>query len=179
MNTEPPLKGPFPLVPEYDGTSFDCGIEPLNTYLKQYALQNHRNGSSKAYVALRGNQIVGYYTLSYGSVSPEEATVRVSKGLGRYPVPIMLLGRLAVDQQEKGKGLGKGLLVDALLRTVQASEIAGLRAILVHVKDENAKQFYLKYGFEPSPIQNNQLFLLIKDLKKILTEHKKPKKGDK
>lgn len=173
MNNKLPLQRPILLESTHDLDDFDCGIEILNTYLKRYALQNHNAGSSKAYVALRGNQIVGYYTLSYSSVSPEEATKRVSKGLGKYPIPVILLGRLAVDRTEAGKGLGKGLFVDALLRTYQASEIAGLRAVLVHAKDESAKQFYLRFGFEPSPTDEFQLFLLLKDVRKILEKNKK------
>ena len=166
MNHNKKFLAPLPLASQHDSSLFDCGIEPLNTYLKRYALQNHKNGSAKSYVVLKDHQIVAYYSLSYGSVACEEPPVRISKGLGRYPIPVMVLARLAVDKNEKGKGLGEGLLRDALLKTLEASEIAGLRAVLVHAKDENVKQFYLKYGFEPSPIQEYQLFLLLKDLKK-------------
>lgn len=162
------LTRPIPIDPKYEIIDFDCESEPLNLYLKRYAWQNHQSGSSRTYVSLRDQKIVGYYTLSYGSVSPENTPKRVTKGLGRYPVPVMVLGRLAVDKTEKGQGLGKGLLKDALLRTLQASEIAGLRAILVHAKDEGAKQFYLKFGFEASPVEQFDLFLLLKDLKKII-----------
>jgi GNAT superfamily N-acetyltransferase len=167
MNNEP-LNKPEPITPEHGTDLFDCGVEPLNGYLKKYALQNHYNGSARTYVATRGTEVVGYYTLAYGSVAHAEAPARIVKGLAQHPVPVMVLARLAVNLQEKGVGLGKGLLKDALLRTIQAADIAGLRAILVHAKDDSAKAFYQKFGFIPSPINEFTLFLLMKDLKKIV-----------
>ena len=110
-----------------------------------------RNGSAKTYVATKNNIVVGYYSLSFGSVYHNEAPQRVIKGLAKHPIPIMLLARLAVDEKEKKQGIGKGLLKDALLRTLQSADIGGLRAVLVHAKDENAKRFYEKFGFESSP----------------------------
>jgi predicted N-acetyltransferase YhbS len=111
---------------------------------------------------------VGYYTLTFGSISHEEATAQIKAELPQYPIPIILLARLAVDQKEAGKGLGKGLLKDALLRTVQAADIAGLRAMLTHAKDEEAKQFYQKFGFEESPTQSLTLMLSIKHIRDSL-----------
>ncbi|MGH9801509.1 MAG: GNAT family N-acetyltransferase, partial [Blastocatellia bacterium] len=109
------------------------------------------------------------YTLAYGSVAYDEASPGVKAGLGRYPVPVILLARLAVDVGEKGKGVGAGLLKDAMLRALQAAEIAGLRAILVHAKDDAAKAFYQKYGFEPSPIDAYHLLLKISDIQTSIT----------
>lgn len=164
MTSEENLNSPMPLSREHDRVSFDCGVEPLNEYLRKYAWQNQHKNSSRTYVATRGTRIVGYYTLAFGSVSAEETPEDVSQGLGKYPIPIVLLARLAIDKGEKGNGLGKGLLKDAFLRTLQASEIAGLRAILVHAKDDTAKTFYEKFGFQSSPIDEHHLFLKISDI---------------
>ena len=117
----------------------------LNDCLKKYALQNQKKHAARTY----GNRIVGYYSLAYGSVSLEGAPQTVKAGLPRHPVPVILLARLAVDSSEQGRGLGAALLKDALLRTMQAAEIAGLRAMLVHAKDDSAKDLYEKVGFEP------------------------------
>ena len=156
-----------------DRNFFDCGVEPLNDYLKKYALQNQKKDSGRTYVATNEkNQIIGYYTLVFGSVSIEETTPEISAGLGKYPIPMILLARLAVDKNQKGKGLGKALMRDALLRAVRASEIAGLRAFLVHAKDESAKIFYEKLGFQPSPHNEFHLFLKMSDIRASLTDGK-------
>jgi GNAT superfamily N-acetyltransferase len=158
------LNPPVLLTKDHDRNSFDCGISALNDYLKKYALQNQKKHAARTYVATRGNRIVGYYSLAYGSVSLEEATHTVKAGLPRHPIPVILLARLAVDFSEQGRGLGAALLKDALLRTTQAAEIAGLRAMLVHAKDDSAKRFYEKFGFEPSPIDAYHLFLRLSDI---------------
>jgi predicted N-acetyltransferase YhbS len=161
------LSNPIPIAKEHDAASFDCGVEPLNAYLRQYALLNHQNRSSRTYVAMRGDRIVGYYTLANGSVSRDEVPARVAQGLGRYPVPITLLARLAVDVSEKGKGLGRGLLKDAVLRAYQASNLVGSRAIVTHAKDETAKLFYQRFQFVPSPLNEFHLYLLMKDIRTV------------
>jgi GNAT superfamily N-acetyltransferase len=115
-------------------------------------------------VAARGRHVAGYYTLAAGSVRPEESTPRVAKGLGNYPVPIILLARLAVDRTEQGKGLGAALLRDAILRAARAADIVGCRALLVHAKDKQAQAFYQRFGFEPSPVNELHLYLLMKDI---------------
>jgi GNAT superfamily N-acetyltransferase len=157
------LNPPVLLTKNHDRT-FDCTVPVLNEYLKKYALQNQKKHAARTYVATRGNRIVGYYSLAYGSVSLEEATQTVKAGLPRHPIPVILLARLAVDSTEQGHGLGAGLLKDALLRTVQAAEIAGLRAMLVHAKDDSAKRFYEKFGFQPSPIDEYHVFLRLSDI---------------
>lgn len=158
------LNPPVLLIKDHDRSSFDCGVPALNDYLKKYALQNQKKNSARTYVATRANRIVAYYTLAYGSVSLEEAPQSVKSGLPRHPIPVILLARLAVDSNEQGGGLGAALLKDALLRTIQAAEIAGLRAMLVHAKDDSAKRFYQKFGFEPSPIDTYHLFLRLSDI---------------
>ena len=105
-------------------------------------MQNHQSGSAWTYVACCSKRIVGFYSLAFGSVEHDSATARVTRGLARHPIAIMLLARLAVDVREEGHGIGAGLLKDAFIRTVQAAEIGGLRAIIVHAKDNTAKAFY-------------------------------------
>jgi GNAT superfamily N-acetyltransferase len=161
---------PIPIGKQHVLDRFDCGIAALNKYLKSYALQNHRAGGARTYVITSECRVVGYYSLAYGSVEVNKAPDRVREGLGRYPIPVMVLARLAVDKSEKGKGLGWGLLRDALARTLKASEIAGLRAVLVNAKDEHAKAFYQQYGFISSPVEEFNLYLLIKDLRKTVQE---------
>ncbi|MFA5160237.1 MAG: GNAT family N-acetyltransferase [Candidatus Omnitrophota bacterium] len=170
MSKKPPLELPVLLKPTHQVEGFDCGVEVLNTYLKRFADINNRNGSARTYVALRENVVVGYYTIAPGSVEKERVPGRVGHGLARHPVPIILLARLAVDKSEKGKGLGEGLLKDALVRVLSAAEIIGGRALLVHAKDETAKSFYEHFGFEPSPIDAFHLYLLMKDIRKSLRE---------
>ena len=158
------LTSPVLLTKDHDRNSFDCGASALNVYLKKYALQNQKKHAARTYVATRGNRIVGYYSLAYGSVSLEEASQSVKSGLPRHPIPVILLARLAVDSTEQGSGLGAALLKDALLRTIQAAEIAGLRAMLVHAKDDSARRFYEKFGFESSPIDDYHLFLSLTNI---------------
>ena len=158
------LTPPVLLTKDHDRNSFNCGVPALNDYLQKYALQNQKKHAARAYVATSGNRIVGYYSLAYGSVSLEEALQSVKFGLPRHPIPVILLARLAVDSAEQRRGLGPALLQDALLRTTQAAEIAGLRAMLVHAKDGSAKRFYEKFGFEPSPIDAYHLFLRLSDI---------------
>lgn len=164
MDPLPPLDSPVPIDPRHDVTSFDCGAPPLNDYLRKHALQNDRNRSARTYVAARANRGVGYYTLAAGSVSRADVPPRVAKGLANYPLPIILIARLAVDITEQGRGVGKGLLKDALRRAVRAADIIGWRAVLVHAKDRVAKAFYQKHGFDPSPVDELHLFLLMKDI---------------
>jgi GNAT superfamily N-acetyltransferase len=159
-----------PLDKSHDRSSFDCGVQPLNDYLKKYALQNQKKDTARTYVVTNEKCVVGYYTLVFGSISSEESTPEVSAGLGKYPIPIILLARLAIDNGEKAKGVGKFLLRDALLRALGASEIAGLRAFLVHAKDASAKAFYEKFGFQPSPHNEFHLFLKMSDIRASLLE---------
>jgi GNAT superfamily N-acetyltransferase len=162
-----------PLDKFQDRNVFNCEVEPLNDYLKKYALQNQKKDAARTYVLTNEeNQIVGFYTLVFGSVSIEETTPKVATGLGKYPIPIILLARLAIDKNQKGKGLGKLLMRDALLRAVRASEIAGLRAFLVHAKDESAKAFYEKLGFQPSPYNEFHLYLKMSDIRASLVDEK-------
>lgn len=143
---------------------FDCGQPELDRYLQRYAWSNQKANSAQTYVACAESEIVGYYSLSVAGVEYAGTPARVAKGLARHPVPVMLLARLAVDRRYQGRGLGSALLRDALLRTLQAADIAGIRALLVHAKNEAARQWYLSFDFEPGPINPMHLFLLLKDM---------------
>lgn len=145
---------------------FDCGYEDLNRYISRFALNNQSAGSAQTYVAIADNKVVGYYSLAVGAMAHSQAPIRMAKGLARHPVPVMLLARLAVDNEVKGRGLGAALLRDALARTLQAAEIAGIRAVIVHAKDDNARRFYEHFDFDPSATDSYHLYLLIKDVRK-------------
>lgn len=112
-----------------------------------------------------GETVVDYYSLTVGEVAYSDAPERLKKGLARHPVPIMLLARLAVSLLFQNRGLGAGLLKNAMLRTLQAADIAGIRAFVVHAKDQNARQFYEHFGFTPSPTDPLHLYLLIKEIR--------------
>lgn len=148
--------------------AFDCGHPALNQFLQRYALVNQKANSAQTYVCCNQGEVVGYYSLTVGSVDPESAPPRVAKGLARHPVPVMILARLAVNRTHQGQGLGRALLKDALIRTAQAADIAGIRALLIHAKDDAARRWYQSWEFETSPSDPYHLYLLIKDLKALL-----------
>ena len=157
------------LTPADSVALFDCGQPALNQFLQRYALVNQKAHSAQTYVCCLQGQVVGFYSLAVGSVDVADAPLRVVKGLARYPVPVMILARLAVAQAHQGKGLGRALLKDALLRTAQAADIAGIRCLVVHAKDDAARQWYASWEFEPSPTDAYHLYLMLKDLKALLT----------
>jgi|SRR5579884_2947499 GNAT superfamily N-acetyltransferase len=154
--------------PDHNIEGFDCGREELNRYLQRYAWQNQQVGAAQTYVGLVGGAVIGYHTLAVGQLSRDEAPERLTKGLARHPVPIMLLARLAVDRRWHGQGVGKALLKDATRRTLQAADIAGIRAFAVHAKDEKARKFYEKFDFIPSPTDPMHLLVLLKGVRKII-----------
>jgi GNAT superfamily N-acetyltransferase len=149
-------------------SAFDCGQPDLNAWLIKFALQNQSASSAQTYVGSVNNTVVGYYSLAVGQVEYTDAPERLRKGLARHPVPIMLLARLAVHKEWQGKGVGRALLRDAIFRTVQASEIAGIRALVVHAKDDAAKRYYEQFDFVSSPTDPLHLFVLLKDLRKLI-----------
>ncbi len=157
------------LRPDHPVETFDSGREELNRYLLRYAWQNQQAGAAQTYVGLAGESIVGYHTLAVGHVTLENAPPRLTKGLAKHPVPIMLLARLAIDLRWQGQGIGKALLRDAMQRTLQAADIAGIRALAVHAKDEAARRFYEHFDFIPSPTDPLHLFVLLKDVRRILS----------
>jgi GNAT superfamily N-acetyltransferase len=147
---------------------FDCGSERLNSWLKKYGLQNQTSGSANTFLGLESERLIGFYSLAAASASHADTPKRIKKGLAHHPVPIMLIARLAVHKDCQKSGIGRALLKDAVLRTLNAAEIAGIRAIAVHAKDEKARQYYEQFDFEPSPTDPFHLFVLIKDIRRTL-----------
>jgi GNAT superfamily N-acetyltransferase len=152
---------------EHRVEGFDCGRELLNRFLVRFALANQQAGAAQTYLAMSGEEVVGYYSLVVGEVAYDDAPGRLGKGLARHPIPLMLLARLAVGSGWQGRGIGAGMLKDAMRRTLQAADIAGIRAFAVNAKDEPARAFYEHFGFIPSPTDPLHLYVLIKDLKRI------------
>ncbi len=150
--------------------SFTCGRDELDRFLIRYALGNQQANASQTYIGLHGQEVIGFYSLVVGEVAFSDAPERLTKGLARHPVPVMLLARLAVSTTWQGRKIGSGLLKDAMLRTLQAADIGGIRAFAIHAKDTPAKQFYERFGFVPSPTDPLHLYRLIKDLRRSLEE---------
>ena len=154
---------------EHPVDGFTCGSADLDRFLLRYAFANQLANASQTYVALYQDDVVGFYTLVVGEVAFADAPERLKKGLARHPVPIMLLARLAVSTARQGQKIGAGLLKDAMLRTMQAADIAGIRAFVVHAKDDPVRTFSEHLGFSPSPTDPLHLFRLTKDIRQFLT----------
>ena len=147
---------------------FDCGRPALNEWLVRHARQAHANGSARTYVVVDDERIAGYFSLSVGQIDSEEAPDRVRKEMGNYPIPVVILARLAVSLAHQGRGIGVGMLQEAIRRTLAISDLAGVRALLTHPIDEAAERFYVRFGFEASPAREQQLILLLKDARRLL-----------
>jgi GNAT superfamily N-acetyltransferase len=157
------------LTKAHDLSSFECGTASLNEWLQRFAWQNRQADAAKVYVAHRRDNIVaGYHTLTASSVRRDDAPARVAKGLANHPIGVVLVGRLAVDRRQRGRGLGRALLLHALIRTAQSADTIGIRALLVHAIDEDAKGFYVHFNFEISPVDSMHLMLLMKDLRALI-----------
>lgn len=162
------LEGPDKLTPRHDLANFDCGAPELTEWLQRFALQNQYAGNASTYVARRVDRVVGYYALATCGVEKAQAPERIKKGGVPAHVPCLLLARLAVDRQEQGVGIGRGLFVDALRRALNVSEQVGVRALLIHARDGAARDFYLHHGeFESSPTDPLHLFLLLSHARKL------------
>lgn len=144
---------------------FTCGKADLDRFLVRLALQAQQANASQTYVGLSGATLVGFYTLVAGEIEHAKAPERVVKGMPRHPIPILVLARLAVHSQWQNKRLGAGLLLDAMGRVLQVADIAGVRALAVHAKDDAAAAFYRHFGFMPSPTDVRHLFMLVKDIR--------------
>jgi GNAT superfamily N-acetyltransferase len=162
------FQAPVPLTAGHAIAGFDCGIPNLNDWLIKHALQAQGSGSARTFVTVGDGRVVGYYALSLGQVDVTQAPERIRKGMGRYPIPVIVLARLAVDSNAQGQGLGAGLLQDAVLRALTVAEHAGVRAILTHPINEAAGTFYRRFGFAPSPLDPGQLLILLKDARALV-----------
>jgi GNAT superfamily N-acetyltransferase len=161
---------PEPLRGKHDLGAFSCGEESLDSWLHRYSRHAEAAGSARVFVTTDGADVVGYYALVVGQVEAKDGTSRSVKGQPRgKAIPVVILARLAVDERHQGNGLGRSLLQDALLRSAGAAQAVGIRALLVHAHEE-ARDFYLRFGFEPSPTDPLHLILLMKDVASFLEE---------
>ena len=156
------LSPPEKLSADHDLSDFDSGEPVLDEWLRRPAAQNEASGASRTYVICAGKKVAGYYSLAVGAVAHTEVPGRIKRNMPD-PVPVMILGRLAVDRVYQGRGIGMGLLRDAVLRTMQAAEIAGIRALLVHAISEGAKRFYMRHGFTASPVDAMTVMITLSD----------------
>jgi len=159
---------PQPLGPDHNVDAFDCGEESLDQWLQRHT-QRSDGRSARTFVVCIGQQVIGYYALSAGSVMHTAVPGRVRRNMPD-PIPIVVLGRLAIDRNHQGSGIGSGLLRDALLRSLAASETIGIRAVFVHSLTEDARRFYLRHGFIESPMDRLTLMLPIETIRSALGE---------
>jgi len=161
------IDAPTSLTADHDLTAFDCGKPSLNEWLSRRALDNHTHGGTRTFVVCQDTTVVGYYALAAGAVARAEATGNTRRNMPD-PIPVIVLGRLAVDNKWQGKGIGPAMLKDAIQRTLTVSENAGVRALLVHAIDEDAKSFYLNFGFKESPTVSMMFMITINEARQAL-----------
>ena len=158
------LSAVVPLGGDHDVIRFSCGRPELDSWLAGYALVNQTLKATRTYVTCEGNVVRGYFSLAPSSIEFENAPPRIRKGLGRYPVPVILLARLAVDEKVQRQHVGESLLLEALQRSLHAAQVIGGVAVLVHALDEGARAFYERYDFEQSPTDAFHLLLRMSDI---------------
>jgi len=161
------ISAPAPIEASHSLDAFDCGVPAMNRWLLRHAQAKETFGASRTFVVCEDNQVIGFYSLATGSVRREEAPGRLKRKMPE-PIPVMVLGRLAVDLRWQKKGISRGLLKDALLRTIAVSKQAGIRALVVHALSEETKAFYLRYGFAESPLNHLTLMLGIESVWHLL-----------
>jgi len=159
------VKAPCPISDKYDASTFACANATLNDWLRRRAINNERQGASRTFVVCEDNTVIAYYSLAVGAVAREEVSGKIRRNMPE-PIPVMVLGRLAVDTQWQDKGIGVGMLKDAIMRTLIVAEQAGIRTILVHALSEEAKRFYLHSGFHESPINDMTLMIALDEARK-------------
>jgi GNAT superfamily N-acetyltransferase len=161
------IGAPEALRATHDLSEFDSGVPPLDEWLRRRAISNQESGASRTYVIGSARRVVGYYALVVGAVARGDATPRARRNMPDT-VPVMVIGRLAVDRRHQGRGLGRALMRDAVLRTLQAAEIAGIRVILVHAISDTARRFYESCGFRSSPVDPVTLMITLADARRAL-----------
>lgn len=161
------LAAPAPLTEQHQTDTFGCGIDSLDRWLKQRALKNQATGASRTFVVSEGSRVLAYYALASSAVTAELATGRLRRNMPD-PIPVVVLGRLAVDQSIHGQGIGRALVRDACLRVMAAADAIGIRGLLVHALSPEAKAFYMHVGFEPSSLDPMTLMATLKDLRAVL-----------
>jgi len=158
------VRAPEPLGAGHDVSGFDCDVPSLNTWLQRRASANQASGASRTFVACEGPAVVAYYALASSAVAPATATGRVRRNMPD-PMPVVVLGRLAVATTHHGQGLGRALFQDAALRVIHAADAIGIRAMIVHALSSQAQAFYLGLGLEPSPLDPMTLMVTVADLR--------------
>lgn len=164
-----PLRAPEPLTDDHQIDAFASGAPTLDAWLKRKARTNQASGASRTYVLCRGRRVVGFYALAAGSVSHDLAPRKLRQNMPD-PIPVIVLGRLAIDASEQGNGLGRALLRDAVLRITAAAHEVGIAAILVNALNDRAKAFYLSCGFAETTVEPMTLFARINDVKAMMGE---------
>jgi GNAT superfamily N-acetyltransferase len=161
-----------PLAKSHERGSFSCGKPSLDKFIRELATQYERRDMGRTFVATvpPAAVVLGYYTLAAGAVACDQLPAEAARKLPRHPIPVVHLGRLAVDQRAHGQGLGKFLLLDALSRCLRLAEQTGVFAVEVQALDEEARQFYLKYGFTSLADDRQHLYLSMKDVRKLFSE---------
>lgn len=163
------IAAPCPIGGSHQTANFDCGHTTLNHWLKHRALKNEHSGASRTFVVCKKNTVIGYYALAVGAVTREETPGKVRRNMPE-PVPVMVLGRLAVDRHWQGRQIGAGMLKDAIQRTLIVAEQAGIRALLVHALSDEARCFYRHWGFHASPTNDMTLMITLDEARKALAE---------
>lgn len=161
------LSAPQALDAHHRLEEFDCGKSALTDWLLRHARQAQGSGSARTFVVCDGERVAGYFSLTVGQIDTLEAPERIRRGMGQYPIPLVILARLAVDLDYQGQGLGFSLLQDAIRRTLAIAEQAGIRSLLTHPIDADAEAFYRRFGFESTPENERQLILLLKDARRF------------
>jgi GNAT superfamily N-acetyltransferase len=167
--TAPGLSPPVPISADHVLADFACGVEALDEWLNKRALRNHGSGASRCFVVCEGATVMGYYSLSAGAISHEAAPKAMRRNMPD-PLPVLLLGRLAIDRRYHNLGLGSALLRDAMIRAVSIAGNAGVSAILLHALSEQARRFYLSRGFRESPLQPMTLLMTLDTVRSVLAE---------
>ena len=164
------FRPPEPLGTQHQLVGFSCGEDSLDEWLRKRALANRVSGASQTYVVCEGDEVIGYYALASGSISVESAPGRFRRNMPD-PIPVAVLARLAVDGRWQGKGIARALFRDAAMRVAQAADIIGIRGIVVHAISEEARNFYIALGFDPSPREPMTLMVTLTDVRAALSGH--------
>jgi GNAT superfamily N-acetyltransferase len=168
LGTELMLRAPEPLAVHHVIGAFDCGVASLNDWLKRRAAQNQASGATRTFVSTDATgQVVAYYALAFSAIAPAAAPGRFRRNMPD-PIPVVVLARLAIASSQYGQGLGRALFQDAGLRVIHAADAIGIRGLLAHALSEEAKAFYLKLGFDTSPLEPMTLMVTVADLKAAL-----------
>lgn len=161
------LQAPVPLDAHHDTSAFSCGVESLDNWLRLRALKNQATGASRTFVVCNGSRVLAYYALASSAITAESATGRLRRNM-QDPIPVVVLGRLAIDQSLQGRSIGRALVRDAILRVLGAADAIGIRGMIVHALSDSARAFYEHVGFDPSPLDPMTLMATIADLREGL-----------